>query len=181
MPWRVFTRMKYQILLAASLLLSACNSDKTVEVGAEGMNAAANAASDATANPTIDNPNVVSENEAPNPNAPVMKFAEMEFDFGDIKPNSTVRHTFTFTNTGKSPLLIEDATASCGCTTPSWTKEPVAPGAKGTMEVQFDSRGKQGIVSKQVAVRANTQPNITTILIKGNILTDAAKTAATPL
>ena len=170
--------MKFQILLAASLLLSACNSDKTVEVGTEGMNAAANAASDATANPTIDNPNVVSVNEAPNPNAPVMKFAESEFDFGDIKPNSTVRHTFTFTNTGKSPLLIEDATASCGCTTPSWTKEPVAPGAQGTMEVQFDSRGKQGIVSKQVAVRANTQPNITTILIKGNILTGPANAAA---
>ena len=167
--------MKYQIILAAALLLTACNRDKTAEVGAEGMNAAATAASDATANPIVDNPNVVSENEAPDPNAPVMKFAEAEFDFGDIKPNSTVRHTFTFTNVGKSPLLIEDATASCGCTTPSWTKEPVAPGATGTMEVQFDSRGKQGIVSKQVAVRANTQPSTTTILIKGNVLTPAAQ------
>ena len=172
--------MKYQILLAASLLLSACSTDKTAEVGAEGMNAAATEASDAAANPTVDNPNVVSENEAPNPNAPVMKFTEAEFDFGDIKPNSTVRHTFTFTNTGKSPLLIEDATASCGCTTPSWTKAPVAPGAQGTMEVQFDSRGKQGIISKQVAVRANTQPNITTILIKGNVLTAIAPAAGAP-
>ena len=70
------------------------------------------------------------------------------------------------------PLLIEDATASCGCTTPSWTKQPVAPGAQGTMEVQFDSRGKQGIINKQVAVRANTQPSITTIAIKGNVLTN---------
>ena len=169
--------MKYQLLLAATLLLAACNRDKTPEVGTEGMNAAANAASDAAANPTIDNPNVVSENETPNPNAPVMKFAEAEFDFGDIKPDSKVRHTFTFTNAGKSPLLIEDATASCGCTTPSWTKEPVAPGAQGRLEVQFDSRGKQGIISKQVAVRANTQPGTTTILIKGNVLDAAAKTA----
>ena len=147
-------------------LLAACNRDKTTEVGTQGMNAAATAADDA-ANPTMDNPNVVSENETPNPNAPVMKFAEAEFDFGDIQPDSKVHHTFTFTNTGKSPLLIEDATASCGCTTPSWTKEPMAPGAEGKMEVQFDSRGKQGIISKQVAVRANTQPSITTILIKG--------------
>ena len=69
-------------------------------------------------------------------------------------------------------LLIADATASCGCTTPSWTKEPVAPGAQGTMEVQFDSRGKNGIINKQVAVRANTQPSITTIAIKGNVLND---------
>ena len=161
--------MKYQILLAAALLFSACNRDKAPEVGTEGMNAAATTASDA-ANPIVDNPNVVSENETPNPNAPVMKFAEAEFDFGDIKADTKVHHTFTFTNTGKSPLLIEDATASCGCTTPSWTKEPVAPGAQGKMEVQFDSRGKHGIISKQVAVRANTQPSITTIAIKGTVL-----------
>ena len=130
------------------------------------MNAAATQAADAAANPAIDNPNVVKEDEAPNPNAPVLTFAETEFDFGDIAADAKVRHTFNFTNTGKSPLLIEDATASCGCTTPSWTKEPVAPGAKGSMEVQFDSRGKHGIISKQVAVRANTQPGITQIQIK---------------
>ena len=163
--------MKHQIFLAAALLLGACSHDKS-EVGTEGMNAAATAASDATANPTVDNPNVVSENETPDPNAPVMKFAESEFDFGDIKADTKVHHTFTFTNTGKKPLLIEDATASCGCTTPSWTKAPVAPGAQGQLEVQFDSRGKHGIISKQVAVRANTQPSITTILIKGNVLND---------
>ena len=164
--------MKYSILFAAALLLAACNRDKAAEAGTEGMNAAATVTSDA-ANPVVDNPNVVSENETPDPNAPVMKFAESEFDFGDIKPDSKVRHTFTFTNTGKSPLLIQDATASCGCTTPSWTKEPVAPGAEGKLEVQFDSRGKSGIISKQVAVRANTQPSITTILIKGNVATAA--------
>ena len=165
--------MKHYLILAAALSLAACNHDKTTEVGTKGINAAANDAADA-ANPTVDNPNVVSDNETPNPNAPVMKFAEAEFDFGDIQPDTKVHHTFTFTNTGKSPLLIEDATASCGCTTPSWTKEPVAPGAQGKMEVQFDSRGKQGIISKQVAVRANTQPSITTILIKGNVLTTKA-------
>ena len=161
---------KTSILLAVSLLAASCNRDKTSEAGTQGMNAAA-AAADARANPTIDNPNVASDTEAPNPNAPVLTFAENQFDFGDIQPGSKVRHTFSFTNTGKSPLLIADATASCGCTTPSWTKEPVAPGAKGTMEVQFDSQGKSGLISKQVSVRANTQPNMTVIYIKGNVLT----------
>ena len=168
--------MKHYLILAAAVLLGACSHDKNAEVGTEGMNAAATAASDAAANPAVDNPNVVSENEAPNPNAPVMTFAEAEFNFGDIKANSSVQHTFTFTNTGKSPLLIQDATASCGCTTPNWTKKPVAPGAQGKMEVKFDSRGKHGIINKQVAVRANTQPSTTTIVIKGNVLEeDAAK------
>jgi hypothetical protein len=161
----------YSIALA-TLLLAGCNRDKNAEAGTQGMNAAADdAAADAKANPTIDNPNVASDTEAPNPDAPVLTFAENQFDFGDIKPDSKVQHTFKFTNTGKTPLLIADATASCGCTTPSWTKEAVAPGATGEMEVQFDSRGKQGLISKQVNVRANTQPGTTTIYIKGNVLT----------
>jgi len=161
----------YSIALA-TMLLAGCNRDKNAEAGTQGMNAAADdAAADAKANPTIDNPNVASDTEAPNPDAPVLTFAESQFDFGDIKPDSKVQHTFKFTNTGKTPLLIADATASCGCTTPSWTKEAVAPGATGEMEVQFDSRGKQGLISKQVTVRANTQPSTTTIYIKGNVLT----------
>ena len=164
--------MKHYLILAAAFSLAACNRDKSAEAGAGGVNAGATVTTDA-ANPTVDNPNVVSENEAPNPNAPVIKFAESAFDFGDIKADTKVRHTFTFTNTGKSPLLIADATASCGCTTPNWTKEPIAPGAKGTLEVQFDSHGKQGLISKQVSVRANTQPSITVITIKGNVLTGA--------
>jgi hypothetical protein len=160
--------------LAAALLLAGCNRDKPAEAGTQGMNAAADeAAADAKANPTIDNPNVASETETANPNAPVLTFAETQYDFGDIRPDSVVRHTFSFTNTGKTPLLIADATASCGCTTPSWTKDAIAPGAKGEMQVQFDSRGKQGLISKQVSVRANTQPAITTIYIKGNVLTDS--------
>lgn len=163
------------LLLASALLLSACNSDKTVEVGTQGMNAAATLASDADrANPIVDNPNVVGETEAPNPNAPVMKFAVSEHDFGDIQPGAVVRHTFEFTNAGKSPLLIQDATASCGCTTPAWTKEPVAPGGKGTIEVQFDSHGKTGLQNKSVAVRANTQPSVTTVMIRANVLSAPA-------
>jgi hypothetical protein len=159
-------------LLAGALFAGACNNDKTAEVGAEGMNAAA---TEAAANPTVDNPNVSTETEVPNPNAPVMTFAEADHDFGDIQPGAVVKHTFAFTNTGKTPLLIENATASCGCTTPNWTKEPIAPGAKGTIDVQFDSHGKSGIQNKQVSVRANTTPSITTIAIKANILPDGAQ------
>ncbi|MBC6991686.1 DUF1573 domain-containing protein [Hymenobacter sp. BT491] len=166
------------LFLSSALLFGACNNNKTAEVGAEGMNAAATNAADA-ANPTVDNPNVASETEAPNPNAPVMSFAETEYNFGDIKPGDVVKHTFNFTNTGKQPLLIENATASCGCTTPNWTKEPIAPGNKGTIEVQFDSHGKSGLQNKQVAIRANTQPSITQIAIRANILPETGAAAAT--
>jgi hypothetical protein len=158
-------------LFSSALLLGACNNEKTGEIGATGMNAAAN---EAAANPVVDNPNVTDETAAPNPNAPVMSFAVSEHDFGDIQPGSVVKHTFEFTNTGKSPLLIENATASCGCTTPNWTKEPIAPGGKGTIDVQFDSHGKMGIQNKEVAIQANTQPNITKVVIKANVLSDGA-------
>ena len=158
-------------LFSSALLLGACNNEKTGEIGATGMNAAAN---EAAANPVVDNPNVTDETAAPNPNAPVMSFAVSEHDFGDIQPGSVVKHTFEFSNTGKSPLLIENATASCGCTTPNWTKEPIAPGGKGTIDVQFDSHGKMGIQNKEVAIQANTQPNITKVVIKANVLSDGA-------
>ncbi|SNR73492.1 MULTISPECIES: DUF1573 domain-containing protein [Hymenobacter] len=156
-------------LLSSGLWLGSCSNDKPAEVGTEGMNAAA---TEAAANPVVDNPNVTNETEAPNPNAPVMTFAVADHDFGDIQPGSVVKHTFEFTNTGKSPLLIENATASCGCTTPNWTKEPIAPGDKGSIDVQFDSHGKTGIQNKEVAIRANTQPNITKVVIKANVLSD---------
>lgn len=168
-------RTFFLVALLASVALGACNSDKTAEVGSEGMNAAATAASETAANPTVDNPNVTGETEVPNPNAPVMTFAEAEHDFGDIKPGDVVKHTFQFTNTGKSPLLIENATASCGCTTPNWTKTPIKPGDKGTIDVQFDSHGKSGIQNKQVSVRANTSPSLTVVTIKANILGDGSQ------
>lgn len=160
------------LLLSGALLLGACNNNPG-EVGTEGMNAAAaDANAMATAAPLIDNPNVSSETEAPNPNAPVMSFATAEHDFGDIQPGAVVKHTFEFTNTGKSPLIIENASVSCGCTTPNWTKEPIAPGAKGSIDVQFDSHGKSGMQNKEVAIHANTQPSITKVTIKTNILPD---------
>jgi hypothetical protein len=158
------------LLVAGLLSMGACNQDKT-EVGEAGMNAAATQAADA-ANPTVDNPNVTAESEAPNPNAPVMTFAQAEYNFGDIKPGEVVKHTFEFTNTGKSPLLIDNAQATCGCTVPSWPKEPIAPGAKGQIQVQFDSHGKSGMQNKQVTIYANTQPSTTQVTIKGNILPD---------
>ncbi|GAA4390029.1 hypothetical protein GCM10023186_37810 [Hymenobacter koreensis] len=159
------------MLVAATLLTGACNQDKS-EVGEAGMNAAA---TEAAANPVVDNPNVAAETEAPNPNAPVMTFTETEHDFKDIPANSVVKHTFEFTNTGKTPLLIENAQATCGCTVPSWPKDPVAPGKKGTIEVQFDAHGKTGIQNKQITIRANTQPSITQLAIRGNILGDGSQ------
>lgn len=93
-------------------------------------------------------------------------FEETEYDFGTIKEGEVVEHVFRFTNTGQAPLLIQDASAPCGCTVPSWTKEPIEPGKQGEIVVRFDSKGRVGQQTKQVTITANTKPEISQIAIK---------------
>lgn len=99
--------------------------------------------------------------------APVMTFEKTNWDFGTIQEGDVVKHTYTFTNTGKSPLIIQNATAQCGCTVPDWTRTPVAPGEKGELRVEFNSKGKAGVQSKSVTITANTQPEINQVMLKG--------------
>jgi len=97
------------------------------------------------------------------------KFEESEFNFGDIKEGEVVKHVFKFTNVGASELVISDARGSCGCTIPSYPKEPIAAGASGEIEVQFNSKNKSGANQKFVSIVANTYPEVTTISIKANV------------
>lgn len=126
----------------------------------------------------VNNPNTAAPQDmASSENAPVMTFEETEHDFGTITQANKVSHTFNFKNTGKSPLIIESASATCGCTVPEWPKEPVAPGESGKITVEFDPTGKVGQQAKQVTIRANTQPEINQVTIKTNI-TDNAQAGA---
>lgn len=104
-------------------------------------------------------------------NAPktTMKFDEMKFDFGDLIEGDIVHHSFAFTNTGTNPLIITDAKGSCGCTVPTYPKEPIAPGAKANIEVQFNSSGKKDLQDKTVTITANTDPPTTVISIHANV------------
>jgi len=98
------------------------------------------------------------------------QFEEKEFNFGDIHEGDIVKHVFKFTNIGKSDLLISDAKGSCGCTIPSFPKEPIAPGANGEIEVQFNSKNKSGQNLKHVSIMANTYPEVTSLNIRVNVL-----------
>jgi len=89
------------------------------------------------------------------------------YDFGKVKEGEIVEKTFAFQNTGKSPLLISNITASCGCTTPEWPKEPIPPGGESTIVVRFNSTGKPGQQSKAVTITANTEPPVIELFIKG--------------
>lgn len=143
---------KIWILAFVAASLTACNSNKSEE-----------GVTDSTATAKKE---IVVDKE----NAAVITFEESEFDFGDLKQGDEVKHIFKFKNTGKSNLIIETATAPCGCTVPSWPKEPIAPGVAGEIEVKFNSTGKEGVQNKVVTVTANTVPNTTTVKIVCNVI-----------
>lgn len=105
---------------------------------------------------------------------PVIKFTEGEYNFGKIIQGEKVSHTFTFTNEGKSNLIIASAKASCGCTVASPPKDPIPPGGTGKIDVVFDSNGKSGVVSKSVTVLTNCEPNTVILTIGGEVIVPAS-------
>jgi hypothetical protein len=96
--------------------------------------------------------------------APVLNFGgKDEVDLGTIKEGETITHTFEFTNTGNALLQINYCSASCGCTIPSWPKEPIPVGGKGAITVEFNSKNKEGKLFKNVTIHSNTIPETTNV------------------
>jgi hypothetical protein len=102
----------------------------------------------------------------------VAAFTTQNHDFGKIKQGVPVTHKFEFTNNGSVPLIITNVQASCGCTTPNWSKEPVAPGSKGFIEATFNA-GAVGAFNKAVTMTANVEGGVTQLIIKGEVLAPA--------
>jgi Protein of unknown function (DUF1573) len=94
-------------------------------------------------------------------------------DFGKIKQGTPVTHEFKFTNTGKTPLIITNVQASCGCTTPSWTKEEVMPGGTGFIKATYNAAAV-GAFNKTVTVTANIESGFVQLTIKGEVLAAGA-------
>ena len=125
-----------------------------------------------------ENVEMAEERDAKAGDFPVMAFEQPEHDFGTINEGDVVEHTFKFTNTGKAPLVIVSAKGSCGCTVPTWPKEPVAPGATGEMLVKFNSSGKPNQQTKQVTITANTEAGTEKLQIKATVTPKAKEAAA---
>ncbi|GGG31501.1 hypothetical protein GCM10011344_35490 [Dokdonia pacifica] len=120
---------------------------------------------DATSKVKEDNVEVAAARDAQATEFPVMTFDESEYDFGTIDKGNPVEHKFTFTNTGKAPLVIVDAKSSCGCTVPEYSKNPVAPGEKGELLVKYNASGTNAI-TKTITIKANTEKGTETLRIK---------------
>ena len=101
-------------------------------------------------------------------NNPILKVDSI-FKFGQIDKNSEGIGNLKFYNTGKSPLIITNITSTCGCTVPSWPKEPVLPGDSGLVQVKYDTR-RVGTINKQITIASNACDTNVIVRISGNVL-----------
>lgn len=105
-----------------------------------------------------------------------IKFKSETHDFGTLKEGDPAETEFTFKNTGKEPLIIQNAKASCGCTVPYWPKEPIEPGKSESIKVSYNTKGRPGPINKAITVTSTA--GTTVLHIKGNV--EKAPTASVP-
>jgi hypothetical protein len=108
--------------------------------------------------------------ESIDPNTPEMSFENETIDYGTIDQGADGIRMFKFKNTGKSPLLITEVKGQCGCTTlpDGWPKEPIRPGASGTIKVKYDTQ-RTGAFDKKVTITSNARTANKQVTIKGVI------------
>jgi hypothetical protein len=102
------------------------------------------------------------------PKVPMIQFSKTVHDYGNIYKGDNGVCTFEFKNTGKADLLLTNASSSCGCTVPSWPKEPIAPGQTSSIQVSYNTNNV-GTINKQVYVTTNTEEGRITLSIKGTV------------
>ncbi len=100
-----------------------------------------------------------------------IKFDTVRVDLGTFSEKQGEQHcTFTFTNVGTAPLIINQAFASCGCTVPTYTKDPIKPGETGKIDVAYNGRGKfPGRFSKTITIRSNARTEIVRLVVEGTM------------
>ena len=109
-----------------------------------------------------------------NPNAPEITFDKMVHDYGTVAFGGDGVCTFKFTNTGKEPLILQQPQSSCGCTVPTWPKEPVLPGASDEIQVTYNTK-KVGPINKTITVKSNAKNNTVVLRITGTVQPDPAQ------
>lgn len=105
----------------------------------------------------------------------IMSFEAQTHDFGTIEEGVIASYEFEFTNTGDQPIEIAKVQASCGCTTPYWTKEVIYPGKQGKIKASYNSKGRPGPFSKSVTIQSNAKRATQILFIKG-FVTPSQKT-----
>jgi len=119
--------------------------------------------------------------EADLSDVPKIQFDHEEFHFDTIAIGQRVLHSFTFTNTGRSPLIIDQVRPSCGCTTlKDWPRDPIEPGKGGRITVEFNSTDFPGAIEKTVQVSTNGVPRDWYLKLRGYVAGKEVDRTSTP-
>lgn len=102
-------------------------------------------------------------------------FDKTVHDYGTIYQDADGNCLFTFTNTGKAPLILTNVYSTCGCTVPSWPKEPIMPGKSNVIKVKYNT-SRLGAIKKSVTVESNASNGSVRLSIKGNVLMKPTET-----
>lgn len=171
----------FSILAFASLFMVTSCKEKATDDANTAPDAAATTAAATTdpaampvdPNAVATDPNAAAATPVPTGPLTTIKFEQEEYDWGTVMDGEKVTKIFKFKNTGKEPLIITKANATCGCTVPDWPKDAIAPGKSGEIKVVYDSKGKGAVGgkddSKRVTITANTDPVDTYLTIKGKV------------
>jgi hypothetical protein len=111
---------------------------------------------------------------APVRDSTTVQILDSAYDFGKATEGEKVDFSFRFRNTGDHPLVIRDARASCGCTKPTWPKEPIPPGAMATIKAEFNSEGRVGPAYKVITVLSNAKPGFPPLKLTGVVVKKAS-------
>ena len=105
----------------------------------------------------------------------MISFDKKEYDFGTVNEGDIVATSYVATNSGKTDLVITNASASCGCTVPVWPKDPIKPGESGEIKVKFNTSGKPNRQQKTITLTTNTESGREVLKLKGSVIPKAKK------
>lgn len=160
----IYNRNMKQLLfgILSLLIIAACESDKPQEKSLQEIRT-----EDLGANASIIRNPVSANTPTDTINVAKMEFENTVLEFGEVDAGAVIEHTFKFKNTGKVPLIINDARSTCGCTVPKWPKELIQPGKSGVIQVKFDTKNMRKKQRKPVIITANTYPSETKLYLEG--------------
>jgi Protein of unknown function (DUF1573) len=139
---------KYILFLLATLILLSCDVRRKDKIADDVAVQTAQALKDSTTVQIIDS----------------------AYNFGKVTDGEKVEYSYRFKNTGTKPLVIVNASASCGCTVPQKPEKPVLPGETGFIKVVFDSKGRVGTAHKTITVISNADPEFPQLILTGDVI-----------
>lgn len=165
--------MKKVLFLLAIVGMFACNQKAKTDTQNTASTATSAPSTEEHSHPKISdmiaNPATANEAEVDPKKAAVIEFTEKIYQFGRVKAGTIVTHEFHFKNTGKHPLIIKNAQASCGCTVAEYPKEPIPVGGTGSIIAKFNTEGRNSMQAKYITVYANTIPSETKLAMEGDV------------